>query len=386
MDVSGRIEALACDLTARGFLNIAPWRDALYAVPRHLFAPDRGWARPDYPGGGPGRSIDRVSDAVAWWDAVYSDTAITTQADDGATDPADGVGIPTSSLSAPGVVAAFLELLDVYDHHHVLEIGTGTGWTAALLSARLGDGNVTSIEVDQQVADQAAANLKTAGYAPHLIVGDGADGWPDDAAYDRVHVTCGVNQIPHAWIEQTRPGGVIVLPWMPGLDGYKVRLTVLGDGTAAGSLHGPAGYMMIRAQRPPTRWRTHHAEQAEESLTRIDPRAITDAGPGAALAITARTPGITLMPRHDNGGEFSLMMYELSRTEGTWAACDYYPGRTDYDVIQYGDRRLWDEVSDAYLWWLANGRPDIHRYGLTVTPEGVQVWLDHPRHPVTRGS
>ncbi|HEY3686901.1 MAG TPA: methyltransferase domain-containing protein [Streptosporangiaceae bacterium] len=378
MDVRHRIETLVGDLTAQGLLSSDEWREALHAVPRHLFAPDRGWATPDYPGGGPPRSIDRDADEPGWWDAVYSDTSITTQADDGATDPASGQGLPTSSLSAPGIVAAFLELLDVHDHDRVLDIGTGTGWTPGLLSARVGDARVTSIEVDPAVADQAAANLKRAGRAPHLITGDGAAGWPDGAPYDRVHVTAGVSQIPYAWVEQTRPGGVIVLPWTPGVDGLKARLTVLGDGTAIGSLHGPASYMMLRDQRTPQRWATHHASDAAESRTRIDPRPIATAGPGLELAITAHAPGTTVIPRDDDNGEFSLMMYELARTEGTWAACDYYPDRTEYDVLQYGDRHLWDEVSAAYMWWLANGRPGPERYGLTVTPDGVSLWLDHP--------
>lgn len=385
MDVPKLIEALADDLSARGYLHDGLWHVALHEAPRHLFAPASGWARPDYPGDDPEGPIDRATDAAAWWDAVYSDTSITTQADDGATDPATGQGLPTSSLSAPGVVTSFLELLDVHDHHRVLEIGTGTGWTAALLSARVGDQNVTSIEVDDQVAEQAADNLKTAGFAPRLIIGDGAAGWPDGAPYDRIHVTAGVAKMPYAWIEQTRPGGVIVLPWTPGIEGFMVHLTVLGDGTAIGSLHGPASYMMLRDQRTATRWATHHASDAVESHTRIDPRSIATAGPGAALAIAAYAPGVTVLPRHDDNGEFSLMMYELARTEGMWAACDYYPDRIEYDVLQYGDRHLWDEVCAGYLWWLANGRPGPERYGLTVAPGSVEMWLDRPGNVISGG-
>lgn len=143
---------------------------------------------------------------------MYADAAVVTQVCDGDGDPATGQGPWTSSLSAPGAVAAFLELLAPRDHDRVLEIGTGTGWTAALLSARLGAGCVTSIEVDEAVAKQAAANLVAAGPIPALVTGDGAEGAPDSAPYDRVHVTCGVTTVPYAWVEQTRPGGVLVLP------------------------------------------------------------------------------------------------------------------------------------------------------------------------------
>lgn len=72
-------------------------------------------------------------------------------------------------------------------------------------------------------------NLKAVGHAPRLVVGDGADGFPQGAPYDRVHATCAVAEIPYAWVEQTRPGGVIVAPWQPGRGhGLKVRLTVAG--------------------------------------------------------------------------------------------------------------------------------------------------------------
>ena len=74
---------------------------------------------------------------------------------------------------------------------------------------------MTSIEVDPGIAAQAAATLTTVRHAPRLITGDGADGYPPGAPYDRVHSTCAVAQIPHAWIEQTRPGGLIVTPWQP---------------------------------------------------------------------------------------------------------------------------------------------------------------------------
>ena len=79
--------------------------------------------------------------------------------------------------------------------------------TAALLSHRRGFANVTSVEIDESLAKQAATNLAQLGYAPRLVVGDGADGRPDRGPYDRVHVTCGVTTIPYAWVEQTVPAG-----------------------------------------------------------------------------------------------------------------------------------------------------------------------------------
>lgn len=77
-------------------------------------------------------------------DTVYSDASIVTQIDDGAGDLRTGKGTPSCSCSAPGIVFTTLTALDVHDGHRVLEVGTGTGWTASLLSHRVGAQNVVS--------------------------------------------------------------------------------------------------------------------------------------------------------------------------------------------------------------------------------------------------
>jgi protein-L-isoaspartate(D-aspartate) O-methyltransferase len=381
--VTERAASLADGLMARGRFSDPAWRQALIDVPRHLFVPHAARAMPDFPAGEP-YTIDAEERPAQWWDAVYSDTAIVTQLDEGASDPTAETGIPTSSASAPGVVAAFLELLDVRDHDRVLEIGTGTGYTAALLSHRLGAGNVTSIEVDKEVAAQAAANLKAAGYGPRLVVGDGGLGWPDGAPYDRVHVTCAVERVPAALIEQTRPGGLIVLPWSPAPHtGYMIRLDVLGDGRAVGRIIGSAGYMMMRSQRRDATWRAHHSDQAEHTFSQVDPRTVTQGGLGADLAILSLVPGLNCRPvLHPDTGEFELLLWDVDNS--SWAECDYEPGSSAYDVYSYGPRRLWEEVYRAYLRWLSQGRPGIERFGLTVGPGGHhRVWLDHPDHLLT---
>src|SRR5580700_6934644 len=134
------------------------------------------------------------------------------EVDDGSGDVTEGRGSASSSNSAPGAVFPMLEQLQVHDHHRVLDIGTGTGWTAALLSWRVGAANVTTVEIDPGLAEQARKNLQAAGYQPRLIVGDGAVGHRRGAPYDRIHVTFAVERVPWAWIDQTRPGGVILTP------------------------------------------------------------------------------------------------------------------------------------------------------------------------------
>lgn len=380
-----RIDHLCDVLAADGYLRSPVWRDAFHKVPRHLFVPERAWASPN--SSGDGYLIDRAADPEHWWEAVYSDTAIITQRNDGTADLADG-GEPSSSCSAPGTVAEFIEHLAPDDLNRVLEIGTGTGWTAALLSHRVRASNVTSIDIDPGVSETAGKNLAGTGYAPRLIVGDGAGGFPDGAPFDRLHVAAGVAEIPYTWVEQTRPGGLIVLPFMPGYGfGWLARLHVLADGTAVGRFPGFAGYMMLRAQRSTSRSIPDLPQDTlAESTTRLDPRRLHHDS-DADLFIAATVPDVQARLFHgegDEADECTLWLVEPG-LDGSWASVDYKPGGHEYLVQQHGARCLWDEVEAAYMRWLERGRPDRDRFGLTLSPDGQQVWLDSPDHALTPG-
>ena len=385
-DVPERIDHLCDRVAAAGYPTSSDWREAFHAAPRHLFIPERAWAEPNSPE--PGFVIDRSIDEAAWWDAAYSDNAIITQRDDGATDVAED-GVPTSSCSAPATVVEFLEALRPEDCNRVLEVGTGTGWTAGLIAHRVGEGNVVSVEVDAGVSERAAKNLAAAGLAPRLVVRDGTLGFPGAAPFDRVHVAVGVAEIPYAWVEQSRPGGVIVAPYMPGYGfGWFARLHVVGDGTAVGRFPGMAGYMMLRSQRPargPAGEFVHG--DFVESTTRLDPRRVEGDSYSADLAISAMVPGVQTRLYHgegDEADECTFWILERDARDGSWASVDYIPGDAEFVVQQHGERRLWDEVEAAYLRWLSWGRPGQDRFGLTVTPEGQRVWLDSPDHVVSR--
>ena len=348
-------------------------RGAVEGVPRHLFVPDRAWCSP---GDRPGYVIDREADPDRWLAAVYSNAAIITQLSDGAGDVATGEGDYTSSLSAPGVALESLELLDPYDGDEVLEIGTGSGWTAGLLCHRLGGESVTSIELDQNVLAKAAENLKAAGFSPKLISGDGAKGWPDDAPYDRVHVTAGVRDVPYAWVRQTRPGGVIVFPWMPAWEaGHLAKLTVTGDGKAVGRFHGGCGFMMLRSQRPPI---PEFEGEFRGSATDLDPRRIVRVSTGADVAVAGMLPGVFGNHAVDNDGSFDLWLWSADSDAHVHYAPDYKRSA----VKQRGLRNLWEEVESAFLRWVSWGSPTRDRFGMTVTADGQYVWLDHPENLV----
>ncbi|MCP9949882.1 hypothetical protein [Actinomadura madurae] len=119
------------------------WHEIIGSVPRRSFTPDVVWA--DL-GPGPWVRIDRTTDPAKWDEVVALDQPLVTQFEDGRT---EGEGLASSSLSMPTMVVEFLDQLDPFDDHRVLDIGTGAGWTAALLSARVGAHNVTTVEVDR---------------------------------------------------------------------------------------------------------------------------------------------------------------------------------------------------------------------------------------------
>jgi protein-L-isoaspartate(D-aspartate) O-methyltransferase len=374
-NVPQRAARLMERLTAAGRLNDVYVREAFGDVPRHRFIPRVALACPNDQ---EAHLIDRDADPRAWWDAVYDDAPIVTQLDDGATDLGTGKGDYTSSCSAPSTVASLLELADLDRRHRVLEIGTGTGWTAALTSHIVGEGNVVSIEVDSDVSKQAASNLAAAGCAPRLLIGDGATLRPDGAPFDRVHATCAVSTVPYAWIEQTRPGGTVVTPYKPGFGySHELRLVVKPDGTATGRFPGFASYMLLRSQRRsgPTDGREWAEHDITRSTTRIDPRTIAHATAGADLAMFALTGAHTRAEADADG--FTLWVLDPDDAD-RWTAVTHQPGHDEYEVQQAGNRHLWEEVASAYFTWAGWGQPDRDRFGMTVTPDGEHLWLDHP--------
>lgn len=115
------------------------------------------------------------------------------------------------TISQPYIVAMMTNLLNLKKNHRVLEIGTGSGYQAAIL-AELSD-NVYSIEIIEGLGKQAAHNLKKAGYAAvHIRIGDGYYGWEAVAPFDGIVVTAVTSHIPPPLIKQLKPGGRMVIP------------------------------------------------------------------------------------------------------------------------------------------------------------------------------
>lgn len=134
------------------------------------------------------------------------------------------------TISQPFVVAYMTEQLDVGPEHRVLEIGTGSGYQAAVLSRLARE--VVTIERYRTLADMARERLERLGYANVTVrVGDGMAGAPDLAPFDRIMVTAAAEEIPKALVAELADGGKMVLPLGPRHDAqYLVKLTKMPDG------------------------------------------------------------------------------------------------------------------------------------------------------------
>ncbi|PZS39363.1 MAG: hypothetical protein DLM62_08695 [Pseudonocardiales bacterium] len=376
---------LVDDDVARWASAVAPWRSAVAAVPRHEFIPDTVWIK------NPKRwptlvPLCRDEDPDRWLRLTYatgSDDYVVTQVDDGHPDgPGLGGSMPTSSASSPVIVAVMLAALDACPGHRVLEIGTGTGYDAALLAHRLGAEQVTSIEIDSDVAAQARRALSETGYGEICtITGDGELGYPPGTPYDRIIVTAAVHRIPYPRVAQTRPGGRILLPWANSYTGALVALTVSGDGSACGGVVGESSFMWLRAQRE-RRGAVgavvgDHEDRAEVHTTALHPHSVVgDLGVRFAIGQRVHRCQWRYWPfdEHTGVGVFWLLDFE-SRS---WVKLIHTtPDARDAEFLvhQYGLRRLWDEVHAAQQWWVDQGKPDVDRWRFTVTPQGQQIGL-----------
>lgn len=146
---------------------------ALYRVPRHMFMPE------------------------TVREHAYLNTALPI-----------GFG---QTISQPVIVASMTQMLNISKGEKILEIGTGSGYQAAVL-AELG-AEVYSIEIVPELASRARKTLKELGYKNvHIMTGDGYHGWPEFSPYQKIIVTCAPEKVPTALVEQLLPEGKIVIP------------------------------------------------------------------------------------------------------------------------------------------------------------------------------
>jgi protein-L-isoaspartate(D-aspartate) O-methyltransferase len=376
------LHRMVTDLIASGEL-VEEWREAFASVPRHVFIPEVVWCEDeDLDGPADLVPLRRADDPDAWCQLAYGPDFVIAQVDDG--DPVGPAGRghdATSSASMPAVVADMLAKLDAQPGMRVLEIGTGTGYNAALLAQRLGVENVTTIEIDPALATRARQALTQAGYGQVTVVtGDGGHGHPPGAPYDRVISTANVNQVPYAWVAQTRPGGRVLTPWgTPYYNGGLLSLTVDEDGTAHGGLVAKTSFMDLRDQRTPrvsVRRCVHHEEDAATTRTALHPHDVAGHF-DVQIGIGIQVPQCKYLyqPADDDSDE--AILWFLDPWSGSWASLHHDPQLAcdSYRVRQLGPRHLFDEVEAAYHAWRDAGSPQAEEWTFTVTPQHQRISL-----------
>lgn len=387
-DWESRLAALVTTLVDQGHLRSQEWTKAFAAIPRHPFTPEVIVITPNgY------RRLSGVAsaDRQEWLSAVYSDESLVTQdkphASGHVLPSGEPLRIPTSSSTAPSLMARMLETLDIGDGMRVLEIGTGTGYNAALLSHRVGDRNVVSMDIDPTLVDHAAHQLAQFGYAPTLIAGDGLDGATEHGPYDRIIATAAVPEIPVAWIRQLKPGGKILANLRGNLAGG--TLCLLSKEDAEDEVIGPilaiGGHFMWLRPNVDDPHRPHeHAPTVQRGTT----------------SRTTTTVNPAEIPVDDDGFRF-LLQLQLHAAQNLWRGSAFDPvsrGERDavvatatdgsraeaitspeengaHRIIHNGPRRIWDTIEATHRLWHDLAQPTPDKFGIVANDSIQFAWF-----------
>lgn len=358
-----RRAALVAELEERGIPLAEPVRRALLSVPRHLFVPG------------------------VYLDAVYRDTLIVTRRDRN--------GDPISGSGQPSVLASMFSPLALGPGQRVLEIGAGTGYSAALLAEIVGEGGqVTAIEIDDEIAAAAVAHLERAGYGRVRVVhGDGAGGAAENAPYDRIAAAAAVWDLPAAWVKQLAPGGLLGVSFMFG--GLQVGAVLAPQ--PDGSLHSRAVFPLTLLPLRGEAAGPEHTIRLPGSSLRIvlqEGCALDEAGVHTLLSEDQDLAQLPVELDRRNLGLFSyyllfhqppayhLATYQVEEGQIAYGLTGIGWGilsSTTACLVPFGDQRVVHIYGgvDSYLEmvrlsqaWSECGQPGLERAHLVITPAG----------------
>ena len=356
---------LVDDLVAAGAIRSEPVRQAFLDVGREQFVP-----RFQRRHGSGVRWLDGTELATReeWLRGVYADEVLVVQSR-AATDLTNPDGAPTSSSSMPSVMAGMLEAADLRPGMRVLEIGTGTGYNAALLCRLVGDDNVVTVELDPALAEAARTALHRADAHPTVLIGDGRAPLPGQPRFDRVIATAAADHVPPSWIEQLTDDGAIVVDLRGSLAGGLARLGRTGDDQVEGAFLDLAGaFMPLRAtidspHRDGERWdRPLDMINPQLDVTDVDPTWLADTG--LRLLVQLHLGGKRLrgfLPDADTAS------WSGHAADGSWFTVDTVPCVDGLRRVQQGGpQRLWDTVTVAATTWHRLDRPPVTAFRITA--------------------
>ncbi|MEU3022090.1 methyltransferase domain-containing protein [Nocardiopsis alba] len=331
-------------------------RAAFADHPRHRFIPDLVW--PDIQG----LPLIRSADPERWAAYVYDDDAVVTQANDGGS---GAINHPSSSSSAPQVMADMIAAARIEPGMRVLEIGTGTGWNAAILTSLVGPtGSVTSLEIDPKVARHARDRLS--GAAVRVVEG----ATPPEGVYDAVIATCSAHRVPDDWTRHLDEEGLLVLPWAPYEAGGPTPVAALAGGRS-GSFVRDGSFMRDRGQRVPRqRFPGMDREVERKGTLPYGSQDLLDQDLLTRLVLAAPELMVSVGVRPWTEGTAPIVALSA---EDSWAYI--WP---DGSTTGGGPRDLPRELDRAYSELDGAGRPELSEFTLEVSP-------DHGTHTVRSG-
>jgi protein-L-isoaspartate(D-aspartate) O-methyltransferase len=375
MTPSARHQAFVDELKTIGAIRTPHVEAAFRAVPRHWFLPE---TPPE---------------------EVYSDRPILTKR--------DSQGHPLSSSSQPSLMAGMLEELQLERSSSVLEIGTGTGYNAALMAHIVGErGRVFSMDIDEEICAKARERLAGASFERVTVLcADGALGHPEASPYDRIIVTAGAPDIADPWRQQLAFGGRLVVPLKILGTQYSIAFEKREDHLASRSLTY-CGFIMLRGSLTDTSelWPPSAFQRVDEIRPAAKERQTGIEATGEEvmssllLWLALREPGICVLQEVSQGKSKSVRLIWTSADRNPWAnsiSSDKTAGlllRPGGDpssrglmtmnragplsVLQFGSAEpLADRLMEHIRAWAGAGRPSCHDLRIRAYPKDV------PYHP-----
>lgn len=336
VDVAALHKTLIDDLIEREAIASDEVAGAFRAVPRHLFLPDEPFT------------------------AVYTDRPIVTKTDNGRS---------ISSSSQPAMMAIMLEQLAVQPGEHVLEVGAGTGYNAALLGRLVGEnGRVTTIDLDADTAAAARSHLQAAGAENvQVVCGDGAAGFAENAPYDCLILTVGGWDITPDWLAQLKPDGRLLLPL--SLNGPQVSVLFAREN---GRLHSTSikscGFMRLRGPNAEPEFTLRFGPEENIQLSRMgDGRSLEHIKADVAYDWLASDP-------LDLDTAVTVTRREIWRSLALWLALH------ESDRIFLEDMNVQETSLVPYLYSMVNPA-DKKKWRATTgvySPEGMAFLMQPP--------
>ncbi len=364
-------EALVAALKNEGNLSSPLVEAAFKRVPRHQFI-DLFFRRENGDCGAQLQEMRPSSfpNADAWLQAIYTNDPLATAYDEENT--------ATSSSSSPAAMAIMLEGSELRPGLRVLEIGTGTGYNAGLLAAIVGSPyQVFTVEIDADLARQAELRLnQVVGSGVTVHAGNGLEGYAPGAPYDRILATGSTSTVPLAWLEQLRPGGIILM----NLIGHM----------------GACAFLKI--VKEDSRLAAHGCFLSGSEFMELHPagiyprRGATLVGQYIARPVTTQqfftSTDFDLSLLWDRQLDFAL---QLSFPQMFFASVYVNPmcpclidlasdtmllfrpvGDEQWQVEVRGDPHLWEKVSKTYQLWVVANCPDVSEYVIDIDEMGRQ--------------